>query len=116
MSLSLGRQIIFYRKRLGLSQKELASAVGLSPTTLNRYERGVREPNISQLLDIAKALNVTGDALLGLEHPDLTAKKSGKYTTFRAIQDLNNLGQERVLEFISALRELPKYFNPADSE
>ncbi|MCL2220619.1 MAG: helix-turn-helix domain-containing protein [Chitinispirillia bacterium] len=108
--LSLGQRIKHYRKKAELSQKGLAAIVGVSPTVLSRYESDKLEPNILTLMNLAKALNITGDALLGLElHPDLIAQNRDEYTVLRNFRRFNNLGQDRVLEYISGIAELPKY-------
>jgi len=41
---SLGGKIIVYRKIHGLTQKELASQLGVDPSTLGRWERGESKP------------------------------------------------------------------------
>ncbi len=55
------------RESKGLMQKELARIVGVSPSTFNQYETGKRQPDISTLQLIARALDVTIDELVGCE-------------------------------------------------
>ncbi len=38
-TLSVGERIVVYRRLLGLSQKELASRLGIDPCTLSKWER-----------------------------------------------------------------------------
>jgi len=106
---SLGQRIRYYRKKAGISQKNLAAAVAMSPNAISYYEKDKREPNILILMKLAKILNVTGDALLGLEHPDLTAQNRDEYTLLSCFRRLNSLGQKRILGDITGLGELPKY-------
>lgn len=58
------------RKVAGLTRKDLAEAVGLTQVTIRNYETGKREPQASSLVNIAKALNLSVDALLGYEASD----------------------------------------------
>jgi len=110
MSLSLGQQIVCYRKKAELSQKDLAALAGISSAALNQYEKGKREPNLLVITNLARALNTTIDALLGLESlPDLTAQNRDEYTLLRDFRRLNALGQKRILGDIAGLGELPKY-------
>ncbi|MDR3013679.1 MAG: helix-turn-helix domain-containing protein [Chitinispirillales bacterium] len=112
MSLSLGQRIVKYRKKAGFSQKGLAEAAGVTPTALNYYEKGKREPNISIIKNIAKALDITGDALLGIEpQPDLIIQNRDEYTFLHTFRTLNDLGQKRALENVADLSEVPKYAN-----
>lgn len=47
-----------FRKRCGLTQKQLAEKCGLAPGTIQQYELGKRKPKIEQLQKIANALNI----------------------------------------------------------
>lgn len=52
------------RIALGMTQKQLAEAVGCSPKDICRWELGKCEPRINSLLRLAEALNCTVDELL----------------------------------------------------
>lgn len=52
------------RESLGMSQSELGSEAGLLPSAINHFEAGRREPNIKNLVKLAKTLRVTTDRLL----------------------------------------------------
>lgn len=41
---SIGSKLIRYRKARGISQKQLATRLGVDPCTLSRWERGQRKP------------------------------------------------------------------------
>lgn len=53
------------------SQKQLAEHLGFSAYTIyQKYELGIREPDLGKLIAIAKYLDVSTDYLLGLtENP-----------------------------------------------
>lgn len=53
-----------YRIALKMSQAQLASLLGVVPSTINQYESGARKPDIVMLKKLAKVLNTTADALL----------------------------------------------------
>jgi len=115
MSSSLGPQIARYRKQAGLSQKDLAALLGISSAALSQYENSKREPNLLVITSLARALNTTIDALLGLEPlPDLVAQNRGEYALLRHFRGLNALGQKRILGDIAGLGELPKYSGSAE--
>ena len=50
-----------------MTQKELAMRIGLTETVISRYISGDREPKPEVLANIATALQVTSDYLLGTE-------------------------------------------------
>jgi transcriptional regulator with XRE-family HTH domain len=96
----------------GLSQRSLAETVEVSASQINHYEKDKRNPTSQTLVRLAEALNITSDKLLGLSEsrPNPAVYKNRfEYTLLREIRFLNDLGQERALEFISGLKELPKY-------
>ncbi|MDR2727572.1 MAG: helix-turn-helix domain-containing protein [Chitinispirillales bacterium] len=111
MESSLGQRISHYRKKAGLLQKDLAAAVGISAQTLSYYESDKNDPPTAILVKLAEVLNITSDKLLGLNHlnPPAVYRNRNEYTLLRALRVLNNLGQERALEYISDLSELSKY-------
>ena len=52
-------------KLRGISQVELAKAMGLPSTSIAHFERGTRKPSFDNLRKLAAALNVSTDYLLG---------------------------------------------------
>lgn len=52
------------RKKKGLTQQALADKVGVEQPTIQRWEKGKREPELAQLIALAKALDVEPGALL----------------------------------------------------
>lgn len=52
------------RKRRGLSQAKLAEMVGVEQPTIQRWEKGKRDPDLDNLRNLADALGVTPGALL----------------------------------------------------
>ena len=53
------------REQKGVTQKEVADAIGCTATVYSRYERGEREPDISTLCSLADYFEVSTDILIG---------------------------------------------------
>lgn len=53
------------RKRAGLSQEELANAIGVSRQSISKYETGTAEPDFARLAKLQAYFAVSYDALLG---------------------------------------------------
>lgn len=53
-----------YRKCQEMTQRELAEAVGVTPSAITQYETGTRKPDIVTLKKLAAALHCTTDQLL----------------------------------------------------
>jgi transcriptional regulator with XRE-family HTH domain len=54
----LAGRLLAYRKLEGLSQKVMASRLGIDPGTLGQWERGARQPKGRRLALIARTLGV----------------------------------------------------------
>ena len=66
LMLSLGNRIKQARERIGITQEELADSIGVSRTTIARYELGEIEPKLRNLVALAERLAVSADYLLGV--------------------------------------------------
>ena len=55
------------RKEKGVSQKDVANAIGVSVSAYSNYEQGLREPSNQILINLCKYYDVSADYLLGLE-------------------------------------------------
>ena len=60
----LGQRIALQRKKLGISQADLAQRLCISPSAVGMYEQGRREPSNAILIDLSKELHVSIDYLL----------------------------------------------------
>ena len=62
--IEMGKRISQRRKKLGMSQEELAEAAGVSPQLMSTAERGTKAIRPENLYKISKALGVSADYLL----------------------------------------------------
>ena len=62
----LGEKIAEQRKKLRLSQEELAEKLNISQKSISKYELGNRKPQYKVLVRMAEYFGVTTDYLLGL--------------------------------------------------
>ena len=59
----IGNKIKDYRKKQGLTQKELGKKVGVGHTTVSAYEKGTISLNMNMLFAISAALDIRVDDL-----------------------------------------------------
>ena len=52
------------RKQKGLSQEQLATAVGVTQGAVSQWEKGRSKPSVAVLMKLADALGVTIDSIL----------------------------------------------------
>jgi transcriptional regulator with XRE-family HTH domain len=60
----LGTNLRRARKRLGLTQEQVAERSGVHPTEVSRIEAGKRDPRVSTLLRLARAVEARPGELL----------------------------------------------------
>ena len=69
---TMGERIAHFRKLKQLTQEELGQALGVSNQAVSKWEKNISLPDVMLLPSLARALDVTLDALYGLE-PEASA-------------------------------------------
>lgn len=64
---TIGQRIAYYRKRVNLTQEELAEKCSVTPQAVSKWENDISAPDISLFPVLAGLFNVTCDELLGVE-------------------------------------------------
>lgn len=78
----VGENIIFLRKRNGMTQEALSERINVSRQTVAKWERGESEPDCSSLMRLSTLFNVSIDALVGNVEEDqkmIGVAPKGKY-------------------------------------
>ena len=63
-------KILQARKARGWTQKQLAESINTTQQTIDRWERGITEPKVSDLQRISNALGITLSFLLGIDETE----------------------------------------------
>lgn len=64
---SFGKRLKELRTAKGLSQKQLGEKVGTTYSAISYWEKGINEPKLSYIINLALFFEVSTDYLLGLE-------------------------------------------------
>lgn len=67
MEQTLGKRIVAQRKRLGLTQDQLAERLGVTAQAVSKWENDQSCPDISMLPKLAEIFGMSTDELLGME-------------------------------------------------
>ncbi len=117
------------RKLANFTQEQLADALGINRATLSKYENGIIEPSISQLVRIAEELEINPTQLLpdSLTESWQNGRDFGEETAIQEILEygyrlydeekelinlywkLNAKGRQKATERIAELTEIPRY-------
>ena len=100
MIYQLAEKLRTLRLQSKLSQKEVATRLGISPSIVSAYEVAERTPSVEILLALASLYKCSSDYLLGLERtaPQRTLDRTLTHNCL----DVSGLSKEQ----ISALQEL----------
>lgn len=93
MSTDFPRIITLLRKEKGLSQKQVANDLKISPSVLSHYEKGIRECKLDFVIKCAQYYKVSCDYLLGCA-PD----KTGAKLTIDNLPDTGVCGKENTFK------------------
>jgi transcriptional regulator with XRE-family HTH domain len=105
---SFGPRLAALRKARGLTQVGLAEAASTTQRAVSYYENDTGFPPASALIELARALRVSTDELLGLRQPKVERIDSSPETRrlwkrFRQIHELPEKDQRAVIRLISSL-------------
>ncbi len=105
--IALGNNIKAARKKLGLTQEELAYQIGVTSQAVSRWESGVGMPDISLVVPLAQVLAISTDALFGLEQ---TSQEEADYIEIKnhldEINHSNQAPEQRALQACHYLNDL----------
>lgn len=109
----IGRLIREERKKKGLTQAVVAQSAGIAVNSLRLYEAGKRKPNIVTLIHIAEALEVDPYSIMDFDTASdrLFQRIDGELheRMITAFNSLNEIGQQKAIERVEELTEIPKY-------
>lgn len=89
------------REELNMSYQTLSEKVGISKSTLQRYETGyIKNMPVDKLEEIAKALNISPSYLMGWDEP-----KSSKVSTLAAHFD----GEDYTEDELDEIRQFAEF-------
>ena len=106
MTKNIADTIRYHRKRLSLTQEQLAERIGVSFQAVSKWECGTATPDLSMIVVLANFFDITTDTLLGV---DIAKKKERVDAVLAEYNRLSNLGKEKErFDYIcAAYREFP---------
>lgn len=72
---NISKNIVKYREKANLSQKELATRLGVTPSRVSNWEQGANSPTIEILFEVCKILNVSINDIYGV-YPEASIELS----------------------------------------
>lgn len=94
----IGNRLLAIRKKMGLTQMEVAEAAGLSDRTYADIERGSVNMRIETILRICDALHITPDEILLEDKSKLSVKQEELIAKLNACSEKDKDTALRLLE------------------
>ncbi|MBQ3124355.1 MAG: helix-turn-helix transcriptional regulator [Clostridia bacterium] len=102
----IGNKLFSIRKRMGMTQAEVAEAAELSTRTYADIERGNVNMRIETILKICKVLHITPDEILTTDNTSILAKEQ---EIFARLNSCSTKDKETALTLLSVyLKSLSK--------
>lgn len=87
-AMQFSQTLLYWRKRKGITQSELAEKAGIAPNTLRRYESGATCPDPDSVQKIAVALGVKAEDLVNLDSVLKNETVSERITRLRRLRGM----------------------------
>jgi len=105
------QRLIDLRSQRGITQTQLAEITGLTQRTISHYETGAGYPPAPTVVDLAHALNVTTDELLGAKPikkartDKMTPEQQRLWKKFQLVAQWPEKDQRAVIRLINSVSE-----------
>ena len=102
---NFGKRFAQIRKAAGYTQQALADEIGVSRRVITYYETESENPPANLLVDLARALNVSTDQLLGLQPTESTKPGRKIERQLKQIETLSPKAKRQVSQLLDTFIE-----------
>lgn len=95
---TLGEKIKTFRKSNNLTQKELALKIGVTASTVTKYENGQLEPNIDILNKISNIFNISVSNLIDDNYSRKEFSTESEFLNFYELLNSKEIADETISE------------------
>ena len=88
---TIGNKLLIVRKRMGMTQAEVAESAGLSDRTYADIERGTVNMRTETILRICNTLHITPDEILTEDSTSLSIQQTELWERLNACNELRGL-------------------------
>ena len=107
--MTIGKKIKFLRKRVQITQNDLAMKSGIHPVSIRKYETNKMKPQVEQIEKIANALSVSPFALLDNNYQNINTV--GDFYSFLFHFYYNHLILFHIIDGEVVISINPKFLN-----
>lgn len=97
----IGNRLKQLRRSKRMTQEELAKIVSVSPSSIQKWEQDIADPNTGTLIKIAETFNCSLDYLFGFQDDKRTTET---FVLLEKIESLDKHQIEEVSRFVDFIR------------
>lgn len=111
--MKLGEKILFNRKKMGMSQEDLAEKLGVSRQSVSKWEVGAAAPDVDKLVKLSEIFGITLDELVidsvqtnsDVGAPEEPKRQPQKDSTLKTV----TIGEEELIDYFNNLKRAGTY-------
>ena len=108
---NIARNILYHRKKLGLTQKELAARLGVRNSAISNWEKEQNSPDIETLFSMCTLFGISVSEMYGIESEPVPSSSVLAPDERKLLEDyrtLNDQGKEHIRVCMASAQALFK--------
>lgn len=110
----ISKNLLFYRKRSGMTQKELANLLGVKNSAVSNWEKGVNSIDIETLFKACTIFNISVNDMYGIYNNDSVSYSKDLLEYCELLSQLDPIDRAEIRGTIKQMLRAEKYGKKAD--
>lgn len=95
----ISNNISYFRKKAGLSQRNVADKMNVLPSRVSNWEQGINSPSLAVLVDLCDILGITLNEMFGVESGEAYSPRERELIKkFNRLDDISKMLVEQIIE------------------
>lgn len=100
----ISKNLLYYRKRAGLTQKQLADKIGVKNTAVSNWESGNNSIDIDTLCLVCEVFGITLNDIYGGYSEKSTVLSADEMNLIATYREISDQGKQYLLQTLSMVR------------
>ena len=100
----ISKNLLYYRKKAGLTQKQLADKIGVKNTAVSNWESGNNSIDIDTLCLVCEVFGITLNDIYGGYSEKSTVLSSDEMNLIATYRDISDQGKQYLLQTLNMVR------------
>ena len=100
----ISKNLLYYRKKAGLTQKQLADMIGVKNTAVSNWESGNNSIDIDTLCSVCDVFGITLNDIYGGYSEKSTALSDDEMNLIATYRDISDQGKQYLLQTLAMVK------------